>query len=172
MATAKKSPLKKPRSSGSVRKPRAVRSPDALALLRTDHKTVSDLFARFEKTRSPQQKQALCEEICTALTVHAQIEEEIFYPAVQQSIKDRALIPEARVEHESLKTLIAQVQQGGPEDEMFDARMQVLSEYVKHHVKEEQNEIFPKVKAARLDTADLGVQLEQRKQELMAGQDA
>ncbi len=170
MATSRKTAASK--KTGRAKTARAARSPDALALLRDDHKTVAQMFERYRKTRSPQQKQALCEQICTALTVHAQIEEEIFYPAIEQSIRDRALVPEARVEHDSLKALIAEVQEGRPGDEMFEARMTVMSEYVKHHVREEQNEIFPKVKASKLDTAELGLQLEQRKQELMAGQEA
>ena len=137
-------------------------------MLRADHKNVSALFEQFEKSRSPAKKKSLVQQICLELTVHAQIEEEIFYPAVQQALRDKELVPEARVEHASLKALIAQVEGVEPEGEMYDARVKVMSEYVKHHVKEEQNEMFPKVKTSRLDLAALGAQMDARKQELKA----
>jgi hemerythrin-like domain-containing protein len=100
--------------------------------------------------------------------VHAQVEEEIFYPAVKLALKDKELVPEATVEHATLKDLIAQVEGIEPDGEMYDAKIKVLSEYVKHHVKEEQSEMFPKAKAADLDMLALGDQLPQRKAELMA----
>ncbi|MDZ4290370.1 MAG: hemerythrin domain-containing protein, partial [Hydrogenophaga sp.] len=111
---------------------------------------------------------ALVAEICTALSVHAQIEEEIFYPAVKAALKDKLLVPEATVEHTSVKDLIAQIEGLEPDGEMYDAKVKVLSEYVKHHVKEEQNEMFPKVKSSSLDTVELGAQMAARKEELMA----
>ncbi len=141
---------------------------DAIALLKADHKAVSLLFAEVEKTRSANKKQALVAQICTALTVHAQIEEEIFYPAVKAALKDKELVPEAVVEHASLKALIAQVQGKVPEGEMYDAKITVLSEYVKHHVKEEQNEMFVKAKKTSLDMVELGDRLAARKTDLMA----
>ena len=146
----------------------AAKPQDAIAMLRADHKNVSALFEQFEKSRSPAKKKSLVQQICLELTVHAQIEEEIFYPAVQQALRDKELVPEARVEHASLKALIAQVEGVEPEGEMYDARLKVMSEYVKHHVKEEQNEMFPKVKTSRLDLAALGAQMDARKQELKA----
>lgn len=142
--------------------------PDAITLLRADHKEVNDLFDAFEKTKSDIKKKKIVAEICTALTVHAQIEEEIFYPAFKQALKDKELIPEATVEHATLKELIAQVKDVEPDGEMYDAKIKVLSEYVKHHVKEEQTEIFPKAKSAtKLDLFELGGQLFQRKEELL-----
>lgn len=159
MATAKK-------ASSPARS--ATRSGDAIALLRADHKLVNDLFGQFEKTRSPAKKKALVQRICTELTAHAQVEEEIFYPAVKQALKDKELVPEARVEHETLKSLIAQVEGVEPDGEMYDARVQVMSEYVKHHVKEEQNEMFAKAKKTKLDMKALGEQMAARKQELLA----
>ena len=117
---------------------------DAIALLKADHEAVSHLFAEYEKTRSVTNKKALVAEICTSLSVHAQIEEEIFYPAVKAVLKDKLLVPEATVEHASCKDLIAQLEGFEPDGEMYDAKVKVLSEYIKHHVKEEQNEIFPK----------------------------
>ena len=106
----------------------AAKPQDAIAMLRADHKNVSALFEQFEKSRSPAKKKSLVQQICLELTVHAQIEEEIFYPAVQQALRDKELVPEARVEHASLKALIAQVEGVEPEGEMYDARVKVMSE--------------------------------------------
>lgn len=141
---------------------------EAIAMLRADHKKVSDLFAEYEKTRSPAKKMALVKNICTELAVHAQVEEEIFYPAVKAALKDKELIPEAIVEQATMKELIGQIKDIEPDGEMFDAKVKVLSEYVKHHVKEEHTEMFPKAKATRLDMLALGQQLASRKSELMA----
>ena len=107
-------------------------------------------------------------KICTELSVHAQCEDEIFYPAVKAALKDRELVPEAIVEHATLKELISQIEGKEPDGEMFDAKVKVLSEYVKHHVKEEQNEMFPKAKKTKLDMLALGAQLAARKEELLA----
>ncbi|MBU4180081.1 MAG: hemerythrin domain-containing protein [Gammaproteobacteria bacterium] len=141
---------------------------DAIAMLKADHTAVSEMFAEYEKSRSIPKKKALVAEICTALSVHAQIEEEIFYPAVKAALKDKLLVPEATVEHTSVKDLIAQIEGIEPDGEMYDAKVKVLSEYVKHHVKEEQNEMFPKAKSSSLDMDELGAQMAARKDELMA----
>lgn len=146
----------------------AAKPKDAIALLRADHKLVNELFEQYENTRSVAKKKQLVAQICSELTVHAQVEEEIFYPAVKQALKDKELIPEATVEHATLKDLIAQVEGVEPDGEMFDAKIKVMSEYVKHHVKEEQNEIFPKAKATKLDMLELGEQLTERKAELLS----
>jgi len=150
--------------------PEKAKSPpkDAIALLKADHEALKDLFSEYEKTRSVSNKKALVAEICTALTVHAQIEEELFYPAVKNALKDKLLVPEATVEHATVKDLIAQLQDVEPDGEMYDAKVKVLSEYVKHHVKEEQNEMFPKAKASSLDMVKLGARMAARKDELMA----
>ena len=148
------------------------KSQNALALLRADHKKVSELFEQYEKARSLDRKRAIVAEICTELGVHAQIEEEIFYPAVKAALKDKELVPEALVEHASLKSLIAEVEGVEPEGEMFDAKIKVMSEFVKHHVKEEQNEMFPKAEKSTLDMNDLGAQLAERKEELLAEKEA
>jgi hemerythrin superfamily protein len=153
----------------ATNKPAAARSKDATAMLIADHKKVSALFADFEKARSPKRKQALVAEICQELTVHTAIEEEIFYPAVKRALKDRELVPEAQVEHASVKELIAQVQDVEPDGEMYDARVKVMGEFVKHHVKEEQNEMFPQVRKTRLDLVALGEEMAARKAELLAG---
>jgi hemerythrin superfamily protein len=141
---------------------------DATALLRADHKRVSDLFDQYEKSHSSAKKKQIVEQLCDELSVHAQIEEEIFYPAVKRALKDKELIPEARVEHDTLKGLIAQVEGAEPDGEMFDAKIKVMREYVKHHVKEEQDEIFPKAKSTDLDMMKLGAKLSERKEELLA----
>lgn len=163
MATAAKKT-----TSSSKKSPAGPQAQEATALLRADHKAVSDLFAEYEKTRSSAKKKTLVTKICNELTVHAQIEEEIFYPAVKNATKDTKLVPEATVEHATLKELIAQIKDVEPDGEMFDAKVTVLSEYVRHHVKEEQNEMFPKAKASKLDMKALGAELAARKAELMA----
>ena len=142
--------------------------PDAMVMLRADHKLVSALFAGYEKARTSSTKKKLVSQICAELGVHAQLEEEIFYPAVKQALRDKTLVPEATVEHATLKTLIAQVEGVEPDGEMFDAKIKVLSEYVKHHVKEEQNEMFPKAKATKLDMVELGARMAERKKVLVA----
>ena len=147
---------------------RSAKAQDATTLLRADHKLVNELFAEYEKARSPSKKKELVAQICTELTVHAQIEEEIFYPAVKQALKDKELVPEATVEHSTMKDMIAQIEGIEPDGEMFDAKVQVLSEYVKHHVKEEQTEMFPKAKASSLDMTELGAELAARKMELLS----
>jgi len=157
----RKAPAKTSRASTSS-------GQDAIALLRADHKKVSELYAQYESTRSPARKKALVATICLELSVHARVEEEIFYPAVKAALKDKEMIPEAQVEHASLKELIAQVKDREPDGEMFDAKIKVMSEYTKHHVKEEQNEIFPAARKTRLDMLDLGARIAARKQELQA----
>ena len=140
---------------------------DAIQLLKSDHTKVDALFKQYEKARAPQ-KEKLAQTICQELKVHTQIEEEIFYPAVKAALKDKLLVPEATVEHTSVKDLIAQIEGLEPDGEMYDAKVKVLSEYVKHHVKEEQNEMFPKAKSTSLDMVDLGAQMAARKDELLA----
>lgn len=160
------------RRTATRRTTTTAKAPDAVSLLRADHKLVSGLFEQFEKARSTAKKQQLVAQICLELTVHAQVEEEIFYPAAQAALKDKELVPEARVEHQSIKDLIAAVEGVEPGGEDYDAKVKVMSEWVKHHVKEEQNEMFPKAKKAGLDMAELGEQIQQRKQELMAQEQA
>jgi len=142
---------------------------DAVKLLKADHKEVSDLVEKYENGRlSKDRKIAVAKQICLALTVHAQIEEEIFYPAAREATRDREdLLDEAEVEHGSIKELVAAIENGSLDDELFDARVKVLGEYVKHHVKEEENELFPKVRKSDMDLAEIGAQLAARKEELM-----
>jgi hemerythrin superfamily protein len=160
-------------NENKTQKVAASRNPhDAIAVLRADHQQVNSLFEQYENSRAADKKKVLSQQICQELTIHAHVEEEIFYPAIAEAFKtkaDQALIPEAKIEHGTLKDLIAQIQFGQPGEEMFDARMTVLKEYVQHHVKEEQNELFPKVLALKgLDLEMLGMQMELRKQVLQA----
>ena len=159
MATTSKAPAK----STSAKSPK-----DAVAMLRADHKKVAALFAEFEAARSSAKKKSLVATICKELTVHAQVEEEIFYPAVKAALKDKSLIPEATVEHATMKDLIAQIEGIEPNGEIYNAKVKVLSEYVKHHVKEEQNEMFSRAKKTKLDTLALGEQMAARRIELLA----
>ncbi len=142
------------------------RSQDATSLLKADHKLVASLFKDFEATSSSSKKKQLVDQICKELSIHAQVEEEIFYPAVQKATKDHELVPEAMVEHSTLKDLIAEVKGVQPNGDMYDAKVKVMSEYVKHHVKEEEGEMFPKAKETDLDLGELGAQLKVRKAEL------
>ena len=169
---SRKTSSAKSRSSRSSASSRP-RTQDAINLLRADHKTVSEMFDEYDRRKnrlSPDKKREMVETICQELRVHARIEEEIFYPAARQALKDPDLLDEAQVEHNSAKDLMSQLEAGGPDEELFDAKVKVLGEYVKHHVKEEQNELFPKVKKSKLDTQQLGEELMRRKQELMGGE--
>ena len=148
---------------------------DACDLLDADHRAVKKLFKEFEeltqsRARSAAQKKLdLARQICLELTVHAQIEEEIFYPALRNAIKDTDLLDEAEVEHQTAKDLIAQIQASMEPDEKFEAKVKVLGEYIDHHVKEERNEIFTKARSTRkLDLIAMREELEARKEELMS----
>jgi len=139
---------------------------DALALLKADHDLVTDLFDKFGKARTDKQKDALAEQICSELTIHAEIEEEIFYPAVRDAIDDEDMMDEAEVEHASAKELIEQIEESHAGEDKFDAKVTVLGEYIRHHVKEEETEMFPKVRKADLDLKALGAEIAARKAEL------
>ncbi len=144
--------------------------PDAIRLLKADHATVKKLFKQFEKTDDEAVKQELAATICNELTVHTTIEEEIFYPAAREAIDDEDLLDEAKVEHASAKELIAQIEGGSPDDDLWEAKVTVLGEYINHHVKEEQDELFPQVKKSGIDLKELGQRLEARKVELTGAQ--
>jgi hemerythrin superfamily protein len=145
---------------------------DAITLLSADHAKVKKLFKEFqdlkEEDGSAEDKSALVTQICNELEVHAKIEEEIFYPAVRKAIDDGDLMDEALVEHAGAKELIAQLEDMSPDDELYDAKVTVLGEQIQHHVKEEEGEMFPKAKKAKVDGEALGVQMTERKAELMA----
>ena len=143
---------------------------DAIVLLTDDHKKVKDLFEKFEKLsdRSKVNKKKIADQICLELTVHAQVEEEIFYPAVRDPIKDDDLMDEAVVEHASAKELIAQISEMDRGDDLYDAKVKVLSEQIEHHVEEEEGEMFPKVRKSKVDLVALGDEMAARKEQLMA----
>jgi hypothetical protein len=149
----------------------STRAPDAIAMLRADHERVTEMFERYEGLRTVSQKAKLASEICREISVHAQLEEEIFYPAVREAIEDDDLMDEADVEHQSAKDLCAQIEESSAGDELFDARVKVLGEYIKHHVKEEQNEMFAQVRKSDVDLKALAEQMRTRKQELTAQMD-
>jgi hypothetical protein len=143
---------------------------DALALLRADHDKLLELFEQFKDIKDDvddEEKDALVARICGELIVHTAIEEEIFYPETRDVIGDDDLYDEATVEHASAKDLIAQLGEMEPGDELYDAKVTVLGEYVKHHITEEHNEMFPRIAKADIDLDELGVRLAQRKAELM-----
>ena len=141
---------------------------DAIALLKKDHRAVEDLFADFETASGDGRKQTLAEKICLELSVHAQIEEEIFYPACEGKV-DEELLKEAYVEHDGAKVLIAEILGGEPSDEFYDSKVKVLSEEIEHHVEEEEKRmegLFAQARKAGLDMDSLGEQLASRKAEL------
>ena len=143
---------------------------DAIALLKADHRKVEDLFAKFEKAGTGS-KQAIAEQICNELKIHSMIEEEIFYPALEGKIDDEDALDEAYVEHDGAKVLINDIMAGGPDDEYYDAKVKVLSEEIKHHVKEEEmpsEGMFAQAREAGVDLVALRDQMLLRKQELMA----
>ena len=147
------------------------RGMNALELLKHDHDEVDEMFAQFEQIKDDggdTQKEELVARICDALTVHAQIEETIFYPTARRALQEQGqeLLNEAAVEHQTLKDIVGRLEIAPTSDPLYDAGVKVLSEYVKHHVREEENELFPKVRSTDLDLEALGRQLAQRKQEL------
>ena len=143
---------------------------DAIALLKEDHRTVSALFEEFEKADEEEQS-SIAQRVCQLLTVHAQIEEELLYPAAKECFEgdeeNEDLVNEAEVEHGSAKELIAKIEGMSSGDDHFTATVTVLGEYIKHHVKEEENELFPQLKKSELDLKELGGRLAERKFALM-----
>ena len=142
---------------------------DALHLLAADHRKVEELFEKFEKASGASAKEKLVREICTELKVHAQIEEEIYYPAIRGKVEDDAL-DEAYVEHDSAKLLVNELEAAEPDEEYYDAKVLVLKELIEHHVKEEEKQadnLFQQTRAADVDREALGARLAERKAELM-----
>jgi hemerythrin superfamily protein len=143
--------------------------PDAVALLKADHRKVEGLFADFEAAKGDGKKKALAMQICMELTVHTKIEEDIFYPACEGKVEED-LLKEAFVEHDGAKVLIAEIEAGGPDDEFYDAKVKVLSEQIEHHVKEEEQRVegmFSQARKAGLDMDALGEQMAAEKAELI-----
>ena len=143
---------------------------DAIQLLTDDHKKVKKLFREFEGIKggngAAKRKSDVVRQICTELTIHTRVEEEIFYPVVRESIDERDLMDEADVEHAGAKILIAQLERMNAGDDHYDAMVHVLGEYIDHHVKEEHEEMFPKAKKAKVDLIELGARITERKAQL------
>jgi hemerythrin superfamily protein len=144
---------------------------DMLKMLAEDHRKVVEMFDRFEKMKDAgdpdtEAKQMLVEVCCAELTVHAQLEEELFYPALRDAIDDMDLLDEAEVEHASAKQLMAELAAMQPDDDLYDAKFTVLGEYVKHHIEEEEKEIFPKAKKAKLGLAAMAEEARERKMQI------
>jgi len=135
-------------------------------MLKDDHDKVKELFDKFDSARSDDKKAELAEMICHELTIHTHLEEEIFYPAVREAIDAEHVMDEALVEHGSAKELIEALEQMAPGDELFDAKVTVLGEWVRHHIREEQNEMFPQVRKSSLDLTELAERMRVRKEEL------
>ena len=159
------------RSTRTETRPRrSAAAKDAIALLKADHRQVEKWFAEFEKARIPSRKAKLAEQICDALKVHTAIEEEIFYPAFLAATQDEDKHHEAEVEHEGAKKLIQTIEEMDPDDDYFSARVKVLSEMIKHHVKEEEKPggMFSEARKSDMDLDELGQRLKARKEQLQS----
>ncbi len=169
MPLKKSSPAKR---SAPMKKKRALRgrsdAPSAISLLTSDHREVDAMFSQFEKATSAARKLAIVQKICDALTVHATIEEDIFYPQAREALKRAGedLLDEAEVEHEGIKWRIDLLQKMGPDDDLYDAEVKVLAEYVRHHVKEEERRLFIRLRLSDFDNAGVGEQLAVKKEQM------
>ena len=143
---------------------------NAFDLLEQDHREVEEWFDEYDELKDSDEdrKAELAEKICFALKVHAQIEEEIFYPRAREATKDDDLIDEALVEHATVKNLIGEIEEMDVGEELYDAKIRVLGEMVKHHIREEEEELFPELQSAKMDLDAVGKELAERKQELMS----
>jgi Hemerythrin HHE cation binding domain len=143
---------------------------DAITLLKSDHRQVKALFSEFDKLKddgSEEDKAAIVAQICNELTIHAAIEEEIFYPAVRKATEDADLMDEALVEHAGAKELIAQLEGASADDDLYSAKVTVLGQQIDHHIQEEERRMFREAKKAKVDTAALGAKMVKRKMALM-----
>ena len=175
-AKSSKGAAKTPAKKTSTRSKEAAPQ-DAIELLTADHKEVKALFKNYEKLVEDEaesdEKQALALQICAMLTAHATVEEEFFYPAAREVLgEDEDIVEEADVEHASAKELIAQIEAGSPDEPLYDAKVKVLGEYIEHHVKEEEGEMFPKIRKSDLDLEAIGEEMEARKAELLEDSEA
>ena len=170
MATTKAPKRKAPEGTMMVKRydGRRVRQPDGLAFLMKQHRDVEDLFDKFEASEDDAEKSKLVDQICLALAVHAKIEEELLYPPAEEKIDEPDLVDEAYIEHATAKDLIAQLEGMDIGDKYYDAKVKVLGEYIAHHVKEEETELFPEIKRSDIDLTGLGKKLELRTEQLKA----
>jgi hemerythrin superfamily protein len=169
MPTPRENTTERAKSSKAAETPE-----DAIKLLTKDHREVEALFKKFEEAKDDNAEKAdIVAQICESLSVHAEIEEEIFYPAARDALSENGddLLDEAEVEHGTIKSIVAELEDADPDDDLYDAKVKVLAEYVQHHVKEEEGEMFPEVKKTDLDLDQLGAEMFERKNELMADDD-
>jgi hemerythrin superfamily protein len=147
----------------------ALNLPLALELLSADHRKVEELFAHYEKMKEQEDasRVAIAQKICSELTIHAQVEEDLFYPWLRENMDDTEQVAEALVEHNSAKQLISEILPAGEADEPYDAKVLVLKEYIKHHVREEESGIFPEVADHQEELDELGQEMAARKADLM-----
>jgi hemerythrin superfamily protein len=148
------------------------RAPDVLRMLRNDHDTVKRLFEQFASSHSADKRAELAQTICRELTLHTRLEEEVFYPAARDAIEASDVMDEALVEHGSARELINAIEKMQPDDELFDAKVTVLGEWVNHHIREEQTQMFPRVRKSELDLRALADLMRERKAELKESQPA
>ena len=170
MATTKATKRKAPAGTMMVKRydGRRVRQPDGLAFLMKQHREVETLFDKFEASDDDAEKAKLVDQVCLALAVHAKIEEELLYPPAEEKIDEPDLVDEAYIEHATAKDLIAQLEGMKVGDQYYDAKVKVLGEYIAHHVKEEETELFPEIKRSDMDLTGLGEKLEMRSEQLKA----
>ncbi len=166
MAATKKRTDTKKRDQDKVEQTE-MESVSAIDLLEKDHQEVDGFFDEYETLEDAAKKEELALKICLALTVHTQIEEEIFYPAVREAIEKAELIDEAIVEHAAAKQLIAEIEEMDPADELYDAKVKVLGEQVRHHIEEEEDKLFPEIESSKLDLKALGKKMVERKAALL-----
>jgi hemerythrin superfamily protein len=178
MVTSRKTAPHRPPATTARRRPGEPAdggAPDAVKLLVSDHRAVKALFQEYQEQVDQggegDDREAIARQICMMLGVHAQLEEEIFYPAARAAIKDAEKVDEATVEHAAAKDLIAQIESAALSDELFDAKVKVLGEMIDHHVKEEESGMFPQARKSGMDLKRLGEQISRRKAELMAEMD-
>ncbi|HLZ76710.1 hemerythrin domain-containing protein [Phenylobacterium sp.] len=162
-AAGKKAPAAKAKST---------KGPDAVALLKADHRAVEKLFSQFEKAKNDERRKALADRICLELRVHMQIEEQIFYPVSREYLKNEDIVDEAVVEHAAARDLMDEIEAMRPGEELYDAKMTVLEEQIEHHVEEEEEDYFPKVKKTDMDLKAVGTRMAALKEQLLAKIDA
>lgn len=167
MSNSKSKPAAKVRSKKSPKAAEGNARPvDAIRFLKEDHREVKSWFKAYEKLDTDTEKQKLADKICLGLSIHMRIEEEIFYPAIRPKLDHDDLLSEAEVEHGSAKQLIADIRRMRAGEPLFSAKVKVLGEYIVHHVEEEESEMFPEVRGAKLDLKALGLQLAELKSKL------
>lgn len=167
MPTNAKTKTKRAAMRTARRSPASANAGSAIALLKRDHREVEEYFEEYEDLKDDAAKAALAEKICLALKVHTQIEEEIFYPAAREATGDEDLLDEALVEHAGAKHLIEEIEAMEVGDDLYDAKIRVLGEQIRHHVEEEEEELFPEIESSKMDVEAIGKELAERKAELM-----